>query len=164
MNCPQCGCKMKFNSCAYCKIEENQVLFASNEKAKALIKKGDTENILLSSSKPRDVNKLRLIVLTFFFGFIGVGSFYVGRIKRGWYLLLSFLIGFTLLFIKTLLLRYNMESIVFSNIATIFGMLTAITVVVWIGDCFAVLLNYFKYPIVLADKDTIKRELNENGR
>lgn len=166
MRCPQCGCNMeKTNNCPYCDISKEQVYFASNKKAKEYLKKGLKDKVCYSSVKPRDVDRVKLILLTLFLGIVGVGNFYVGKRGKGIFACLSFSFAFVAMLIKVIVEQTLMQSIVALNyISEILVACAAITVIIWVSDLFSLILNIYKYPVVVPDKETIEKEVDLNAR
>ncbi len=154
MTCPQCGYKIKQQMCPYCNITKNEIAFASNLKAKKLLKANLKDDVLFSTFVPRDINKIKMTWLTLFLGCFGAGNFYSGRFKRGWFILISFVSGFFLTYMK---LNHFNDIGFLNNVASIGGLFAAFAVIMWFSDFFAVLFNKYNYPIVLADSEEVKK-------
>ena len=150
MRCPICGAKMVNKQlCPFCNITDEQVINASNKKVSKYRKDGNGDLIHFTTILPNDINKLKLILFTIFFGFIGVNHLYVKRLYRGIYSIVS-----TSVFILLVLVQFF--STPFSGfiniIYQIFGYMIAINVLLWICDIINVLIKKFKVPVVLAEK------------
>lgn len=166
MRCPQCGCNMeKTNNCPYCDISKEQVYFASNKKAKECLKKGLKDQVCYSSIKPRDVDKVKMLLLTFFLGFFGAGNFYVGKRGKGIFSCLSFVFAFVVMLIKIILQQAYATSIEAVNIVSdLLVACAAITVIIWVSDLFSLILNIYKYPVVIPERETLEKEVDLNAR
>lgn len=154
MRCPQCNFKIKQHLCPYCNIEADEVVFASNMKAKKLLKSSSKSEVLYSTVVPKDISKIKMLLLTLFLGCFGAGSFYAGRFKRGWFILISFVTGFFLTYLK---LYYFYNNVFLNNVASFGALLAVFAIITWFSDFFAVLFNKFNYPIVLADEKEIAK-------
>ena len=100
MRCPICGAKLVGKQlCPYCKITDEQILNASNRKVKEYRKTGNKDMIHLTNVVPKDLSKLKIILYTIFFGFVGVNHFYVLRNIRGTYSLVSTIGCLTIFFL-----------------------------------------------------------------
>jgi len=166
MRCPQCGCNMeKTNNCPYCDISKEQVYFASNKKAKEYLKKGLKDKVCYSSVKPRDVDKVKHFMLTLFLGFIGAGNFYVGKRGKGIFCCLSFVFAFAVMLIKVIVEETYMVSVLAVNVVSeILVACATITVLFWVSDLLSLILNIYKYPVVIPERETIENEVDLNAR
>lgn len=165
MRCPQCGCSMeKTNNCPYCDISKEQVYFASNKKAKELLKKKQKDKVCYSSVKPRDVDRIKFLMLTLFLGFVGAGNFYVGRRGKGLFCCLSTVIALVVYFVKTLFENKGYTVGLVNIIAEVAVVCATITVLFWVVDLLSILLNIYKYPVVVPDREEIEKEVDLNVR
>lgn len=155
MKCPICGSKLVGKQiCRYCKITDTQILNASNKKVKEYKKSGNTDMIHFTNVIPNDVSKLKLILFTIFFGFIGVNHYYVNRPIRGTFSLVSFCGSFGILIYG--IAAGKMSSAVgsiYNLLYQILFIMMAINVIMWFGDILACVFKTFKVPIVLGDKE-----------
>ena len=149
MRCPICGSSMKHGFCGYCNITSEQVENASNKAVSQARKEGRKKEVYYSSTLPKDVNGMRLKLLTIFFGWCGVGSFYVKRNVRGIFSLL--IIALTLLFFAIKQLAGDL-GIVFQIFYELVFYASAINVVVWVWDIFELFIKTYKVPVVLGEK------------
>ena len=156
MRCPICNARMpKKMICPYCKVRGEQVIYGSNIEAKKLIKEKFNEEVVFSKTRPYDVSKTTMLLLTIFLGVFGVHNYYVGRIRRG----IIFNIGVGTLILFSTLIEINqriLQSGVLLQICEIGGVLGAVIVACWILDIFAVWLGYFKYPVKIATLEEVK--------
>lgn len=154
MRCPICGAKLVGKQlCPYCKITDEQILNASNRKVKEYRKTGNKDMIHFTNVVPNDVSKLKIILYTIFFGFLGVNHYYVLRNIRGTYSLVS-TVGCLFIFFLGIAVEIS-TSIqgVYNIFYNIFFYMMAINVFMWLGDIFACIFKSFKIPVVLAQKE-----------
>lgn len=149
MRCPICGSKM-FTACAYCKITADQVENASNKQVAKARKQGEKSKIVYTSTLPKDVNGMRLLLLTIFFGWCGVGNFYVKKNIKGIFNVLSFFI--CLLFYSIKFMMSKDLGLVFQFFYELSIYVCAINFVLWIWDIIALLCKTYKIPVVLGEK------------
>lgn len=154
MKCPQCGYKIKQDACPYCNIKSKEVIFASNKKAKKLLQANMQHDVHYTTKVPTDVSKTKMLLLTVFLGGFGAGNFYIGRRKRGLFTLISFVIGIISSYLR---LYYFDNIILLRDIASIGAFFAVAAVFLWFSDAFAVLINRFDYPVVLASDADIKK-------
>ncbi len=156
MRCPICNAKMQLKTyCPYCKIYANQVIYSSNIEAKKSLKKGLKDEVTLSSTRPYDVNKRSLLLITIFLGLFGVHNYVIGRKSRG----IVFNIGVSSLVLFSILLELNQKiwkSAVAKSLLEFFSVFGIIIGLLWIADIFAVAFGYFKIPIKLATIEEVK--------
>jgi TM2 domain-containing membrane protein YozV len=136
MKCPVCGSKMVNGKvCRYCNVTSDQVINASNKKAKNAKKQKINEEVCYSSYLPSDVNKRKLLLLTIFLGVFGAGSFYVGKYVKAWFALIASVLAIAIALVDYFNKYYgwgaeNGISIIF-NLVTFFA---AINVILWFDD------------------------------
>ena len=152
MRCPICDAKLESGQiCKYCKVTREEIENASNKKVKEYKKTDRSDLIYFTNVIPKDVSRLKLIILTIVLGLFGANHFYVKRTKRGLFSLITFIncllflpIQLTLNFRKIIVLELIYELIYFSM---------AIVVILWVFDIVAVLIRTFKVPVVLGKKE-----------
>lgn len=156
MRCPICGAKMvQGQLCQYCGITAEQVDNASNKRVVEYRRKDMSDLIYFTTNVPNDVNRIKLLLFTIFFGLIGVNHYYVKRNIRGTYSVLS-----TFLSITFLILRLSVPTVmnvtVFKLMYEIVFLCMSINVILWVCDIINVIFKNFKIPVVLADKEVKK--------
>lgn len=152
MRCPICGSKMIQNKiCKYCNITDEQILNASNKQVKQYRKLDMSDLICFSTVVPTDVSRIKLLLLTIFFGFLGINHFYVNRNIRAFFSLLSFVLAI-IFFSLQLSIKTLKTVIIFRLLYEIVFVAMAINVILWICDIINVIFYRFKIPVVLADK------------
>ena len=156
MRCPICNAKMpKKMICPYCKVRGDQVVYGSNIEAKKLVRNKIDQDVVFSKTRPYDVNKTKMLLLTIFLGIFGVHNYYIGRIRRG----ILYNIGVALLIVASFFIEYNMRvwnNNLIDQICKICSVWGVVVVACWILDIFAVWLGYFKYPVKLATIEEVK--------
>mgnify|MGYP003306566201 FL=1 len=166
MECPVCGAKMVDNKiCKYCGVTREQVLTASNEKAKQARKSGNKENICYTTEAPSDINKVKLSLLVVFLGLFGAANFYVGKYTKAWFNLIST----SLSFIFSLLL-FIFEKVKLPNLEYVFAILLdfvcwfmAVSLIMWAMDIFGIIFKKFKIPVILGE-DEVKVKAIRRGK
>lgn len=152
MICPKCGNKIypQQMCCPYCKTSVEVIKRASNEQAKIALKNKEKEKVVLASFLPYDVSKKKLLLLSIFLGWAGAHCYYVGRMGRGFAMLLCFIVGLTFVSIpETWALHAYLSGIV----AGIIGFACVFT---WWMDIVRIIGNRFKVPVILLDRKEIK--------
>lgn len=149
MRCPICGSSMKHGFCEYCKITSEQVENASNKAVSKARKEGRKHEIYYSSTMPKDVNAMLLKLFTIFFGWCGVGSFYVKRNIRG--IFSVSIIAIALLFYVIGEFAGNL-GVVFQAFYEIAFYACAVNMVMWVWDIFELFIKAYKVPVVLGEK------------
>lgn len=149
MICPKCGNKIPKDgsSCLYCKLRTDAIVNASNAEAKRALRSGEKDKVVLSSYRPNDVKKWKLVLLTVLLGWAGAHCYYVGRMGRGFTMLLCIVVAFAFVAIpETWVLHAYLSGIV----AGLFGFACFFT---WWTDIVNVCCNRFKIPVVLKDEE-----------
>lgn len=150
LSCPICGAKLTNNQvCKYCNVTDTQILNASNKKVKEYKKTGKKDLIYFSNSKPKDVEKWKIILFTVLFGWLGINYFYINRPYRGTFSLVSSLGSFLMVIIGVAFNLLESTNNLFVVLYQILFYMMAINVLLWIVDIFSVLMGKLKYPVVL---------------
>lgn len=147
MKCPICGNKIYQGdkACPYCKLRTDVIVNAKNAPAKEALKKRQKDNIYYSSYRPDDVSKMKLLLLSIFGGFAGAHCYYVGRMGRGFTILIMFVVGLTLAAIPE---TWALHKYLSGMVAGAFGF---VGVMMWWTDILAIVCNRFKIPIIIED-------------
>ncbi len=152
MRCPICGSKMIQNKiCKYCNITDEQILNASNKQVKQYRKLDMSDLICFSTVVPTDVSRIKLLLLTIFFGFLGINHFYVNRNVRAFFSLFNFVLAI-IFFSLQLSIKTLKTVIIFRLLYEIVFVAMAINVILWVCDIINVIFYRFKIPVVLAEK------------
>lgn len=154
MKCPVCGCKMKQDICPYCLVTSKEVKDASNKDAKIAIKAGKKENIHYTTNLPSDVSRKKLFWFSFLLGFSGAQDFYVGKYKKGWFSIITFILGgfFSLMF--TLSTYYGwVTTQVFYTLTELIAIPFIVLIFFWLTDFIGVISKGFKVPILIKGKE-----------
>lgn len=155
MRCPICGAKMvQKQICPYCKVTDTEVLEASNKKVKEARKAGNKDLIHSTTVIPKDVSRLKLVLFTIFFGFIGVNHYYINKPVRATFSLISTVgsLAIFIVYISTDMTGKFGEGL-FALIYQIIFYCMAFNVVFWILDIFGALFKTMKVPVVMPDKE-----------
>lgn len=157
MRCPICGAKMIQNQlCQYCNITDEQVIHASNKKVKEYRKKDMKDLLYFTNVVPKDVSRMKLLLYTIFFGLIGVNHYYVHRVVRGTYSVLSTVLCITF-FLISIIFPIILSQIFFRILYELSFYLMIFNIIMWISDIINVSIKAFKIPVVLADKESLKK-------
>ena len=152
MRCPICGAKMVDKKlCPYCKVTDEQVYNASNKKVSSYRKADMSDLVHFTTVIPKDVSRVKLLLLTIFLGIVGANHCYVKRTIRFLYSLISTSVAMVIVALD--LIVPTLRSIVVYNI--FFELVVcALTfnIMFWIFDIINAVLGTFKIPVVLADK------------
>ena len=142
--CPRCGLKsLKLqDSCPDCGLVFARLDLATNKDAKKLIKKGEKDYIIKTSKLPKDINFVKLLLLTIFAGAFGGHCFRVGRYWRGSVLLVNFIALLLYVVFNNQLSAINGGGLL-ASLVTISGFVLFI----WMYDIFMVALKKFKVPV-----------------
>ena len=78
--CPRCGnkCLQAQSQCEECGLLFERMEFASNKAAKKKLRHFDTDYVIYTNQYPKDVNYIKLLLLTIFLGITGAHYYYVG--------------------------------------------------------------------------------------
>lgn len=147
MKCPICGNKIYSDddACPYCKLRKSVIVNAKNADAKTALKNRQKDNVYLSTYRPSDVSKTKLLLLSIFLGWVGAHCYYVGRMARGFAILATMIIGIALAGIPE---TWALHQYVSGIVAGMFGFAW---VMMWWLDILAIVGNRFKIPIVIDD-------------
>ena len=152
LRCPICNAKVTGGKCPFCKITEEQILYASNTKAKKEVNK---KKVYSSTLKPIDVKKSDMLTLTILYGLLGVGSFFVGKKNRGLYQVISFGVFFVFFVLELLFMMYRIENAVFNLLTDLVLLNFGVCIIMWTLDVCRVIFNRYSYPVVLPNVDKI---------
>ena len=147
--CPFCRTKRDNSSqklCRVCGLNFFELEDASNKAAKKRKLKRKLfetleDEIVYTKIPPKDVDVPTVKVLTYMFGYLGIGNLYVGKFFRGMLMFVLTIIGATL----DIIYRNNQSSYGFI-LGTIF---LGVSVVLWIIDLVQISNKTFKYPAKL---------------
>lgn len=145
--CPRCHKKMPVEIvvCPSCQLNYNKFNDATNKEAKQALEQGNKDNVLMRTGCPKDVSRIKLLLLTIFLGFTGAHYYYVGRYKMGAFFSIFFAVG-----IVNAILSSILEATPKGDLYQIFTMLVLVwgfVVCMWIIDIAKVAVNKFKIPV-----------------
>ena len=144
--CPRCGLKsLKLQeTCPDCGLVFSRLELATNKDAKKLIHRGEKDFIIRTSTLPKDLSYLKLLLLTIFAGVVGAHCFRVGRYWRGAFLLVNFVAIVMYVIFNTQLIAINGGGLL-ATLTTISGL----GMLIWVYDIFAVAFKKFKVPVAI---------------
>ena len=145
--CPRCNTKVPVGTgvCPSCMLNFQKFNEATNKEAKLAIKQGEKDKVLMRKGCPKDVSKVKLILLTIFLGFVGAHHYYVGRYKMGLFYTIFFIVGLT-----NAILTQVFKSALTGVAYEIFSLLVLVwgaVLFMWIVDMAKVCLNKYKIPV-----------------
>lgn len=144
--------------CKYCGITDEQVVAASNQKVKEYRKSGNTDMIHYTTVIPSDLKRWKIVLYTLLLGWLGINYFYINRPGRACFSLISTIGSFMVLIIDLLVdFSTKFVRIAFNLTYEILFYMMAINVVLWVTNSISVLFKSFKVPVVLPNKEDIKR-------
>ena len=132
-------------TCPGCQLNFSKFNAATNAEAKAAMRNGEKDNILLRTGCPGDVSRIKLLLITIFLGFCGAHYYYVGRNKMGVFFSVFFGIG-----IINAILTVFLDSMPKGDLYQVFTLLVlgwGLVLILWIVDIAKVCLNKFKVPV-----------------
>jgi len=160
VKCPYCKKRIPKlqTTCDQCGLNKIQIAYASNARAKQMMKSGERGKIVMMRRRPSDLI-LSSLCLRLVLGIFGWHNFYTGRKIRGWIML-----GCMLAFILWFILQNNIPAMaehplwgMDSGEASPLIFLSTISLVLWISDIFGIMFGWYKYPVRLG-------EVNDAGK
>lgn len=149
--CPRCGNKqvVSLSSCSECGLKFSRLSNATHAEAMKAFKEKDKERVVYVNEMPSDLNKTKFII-SLIFGFFGATSFYVGKKKKGWYSLLSFIALFSSMYLQTILTDKGItDGFLNYFFTTTFGLLCAFSFLMWLDDIIKSITGKYKFPVAL---------------
>ena len=143
--CPRCGEKAYLHEkvCDGCKLVFSRMEFASNKKAKEMIKAGRGQTDVIKSSQwPSDVSRWKLFLVCVIGGLVGAHNILIGRYVKGFFSLFFILL--------TSILILVVQSAVLADVFSSFLFIPAAAVVyLWFYDMFMIGIGKYKIPVAL---------------
>lgn len=142
--CPRCGEKNFKNAkvCINCRLIFARLEYASNQKAKEAIIKGEKEKIIKTTILPKDLCKWKLLLMCAFGGLLGIHNLKIGRYFKGFFSLFFT----TLTIILLTVLNGNIISDIYHSILFLPA---GIVFFFWFYDLFLIVIGKYKVPIAL---------------
>jgi hypothetical protein len=147
MICPVCYNKIKKNrvTCSVCKFSKNELKTASNKAVSTSRKNGYYDDVIYTSEFPKDLSYKKTLTRAILGGWFGLHNLYVKRKFKGYFSLLTLIIGFVTssLVLMGVLFQEYMPLVVYST------MLYVIALALWVIDLINLALKTYKVPVVL---------------
>lgn len=145
--CPRCNEKVPVEIvvCPSCQLNFHKFDTATNADAKQAMREGENEKVLMRKGCPKDVSKIKLLLLAIFLGFTGAHYYYVGRYKMGGFFTIFFAVG-----IVNAILHSLLETIPTGDLYQIFTLLVLVwgaVIFMWIVDIAKICFNKWKIPV-----------------
>lgn len=158
--CQRCGkkCVIDADRCDNCGLIFERLKRASNEAGKKAIKNKEYNKVVYTSDLPKDVSKIRLLLLSIFLGFLGIHYAKVGRYKMFVFTLVSFF----LLFVYTVLTFLpSIPDEIFTDkyIGLILLLMTfpaGFAAIIWLVSIFQIIFNKFKVPVSIDENYVVE--------
>lgn len=144
VRCPYCKTRIQKlqTTCSRCGLNKIQIAYASNKRAKEMMRSGEKGKIIMMRRRPTDV-KMWQMALCLIPGIFGVHNFFVGRRIRGWIML-----GSMTVFIIAAIVILQTDNL---QLAQPIALLSTPALVMWISDAFGIVFGWYKYPVRLGE-------------
>jgi TM2 domain-containing membrane protein YozV len=155
--CPRCEFKCDLDAmvCPNCGMVFSRLKVATNAEAKRAYKLKEKDRVVLSTSLPCDVDKLKFLFLLILLGWAGAHNFYVGKKGKGWYSIISLIS-----YICAMIINYYFNEIFWTGTNFFAYELTEVTglaevgaLFIWVIDIIDYIFHRYKYPISLPLKE-----------
>lgn len=156
--CPRCGLKsLKMqDTCPECGLVFARLEIATNKEAKRLMRRGEKVHIIKTSKLPKDLNYVKLLLLTIFAGVVGAHCFKVGRYWRGSVLLVNFIALVMFVVFNAQLIAVDGGGIL-ASLTTLSGLILFL----WVYDIIMVAIKKFKVPVGIDLESEVISEVNQ---
>lgn len=145
--CPRCGAKMPISAmiCPMCELNYNKFDKATNEAGKLALKEGRKEDVIYRKGCPKDVSKTKLLLRAIFLGFAGAHNYYVGRMGRGLFYSIFFLVG-VVNAVLSVVLKVSLTGWAF-EVLTILVLIWGVVIVMWLFDIMNIIFDKYRIPV-----------------
>lgn len=146
--CPRCSFKSPINmpKCGGCGLSYEKFNLATNAEAKSAFRMGEKERVLHTRQVPIDINKISILIKCILGGWFGLHYFSVGKIWRGGFQA----VGFLMMFVYVILAgKMGIRNGFAGNIVLVCGIIWLASFIIWLADIFGIIFNRFKYPVSL---------------
>lgn len=159
--CPRCGLKSLklYDTCPDCGLVFARLEVATNKDARKKILRRDTDFIIKTSTLPKDVSYIKLLLLTIFTGIFGGHCFRVGRYWRGGILLVNFLLLVMYVIFNSQLIAVDGGGLI-ASLTTIGGLV----MMLWVYDIIMVFTKKFKVPVAIDLEGEFSEEQNNETK
>ena len=145
--CPRCETKMPISVsvCSSCGLNYTKFNSATNKAGKVALKEGRKEDVIFRKGCPTDVNKTKLLLLAIFLGFTGAHNYYVGRLGKGLFYSIFFLVGIANA-VLTVVFKAVFTGWVY-EVVTILVLIWGLVILMWMFDIINIIFNKYKIPV-----------------
>ena len=145
--CPRCETKMPISAsvCPSCGLNYTKFNSATNKAGKVALKEGRKEDVIFRKGCPTDVNKTKLLLLAIFLGFTGAHNYYVGRLGKGLFYSIFFLVGISNA-VLTVVFKAVFTGWVY-EVVTILVLIWGLVILMWMFDIINIIFNKYKIPV-----------------
>lgn len=141
--CPRCNNKVLANQtrCEECGLLFSRLEFASNKAAKKKLRKFDRDYIIYTNQYPKDVSKIKILILSALLGLFGAHYYYVGKYLKGILMSLGMIYTVFCVIFNPAIMEMSNGSYLFVPIG--------IMVFSWIISVSYVVFGKFKVPVIV---------------
>ncbi len=153
--CPRCDRKIPLQEpkCYNCGLIFARLNKATNKAAKKALRRGEKNKVIYDNVLPRDMKKWKLVLITLFLGFVGGHQYYVGKVWRGVYTTVSFIMIVTAAFLPDV--WWNDYWL--SGVLWLLIMPYSFAFLFWIVSVIQVIANKYRVPISI-DEELVLQE------
>ncbi len=150
--CPRCETKMPapMRVCPNCQLNFNKFEEATNLEGKRALAMGEKDRVIYRKGCPKDVSKIKLLLLTIFLGFVGVHHYYVGKKWWGLFYTFFFVVGVVNAIIGVVFKVTPTGDL--WQLFTLLVMVWGVVLVMWLFDILNVIFNKYRIPVSLERK------------
>ncbi len=165
--CPRCKTKERFGNpkCRNCGLVFDRLKNVTNKAGKKALKNKEYNKVLYMGKLPRDVSKIKLLILCIFLGWTGAHYCKVGRYK--WFVFDLFALFFALVYAFIIIYilpelgmtRAEFDANYVGFFFSLMSLFFAISLIMWIGSIFQILTNTFKVPVAIDEEYFVEENL-----
>ncbi len=164
--CPRCKTKEPLNNprCSGCGLVFERMKNVTNKAGKKAIKNKEYNKVLYVTNFPKDVNRIKFLILTIFLGLFGVHYYRVGRYKWFIFDLIAFFFAFVY---SVVLVFFKVSDAVIG--ASYWGLLLqlsafpfGVSAIMWVGSIIQVLTKSFKIPVAIDEEYFVEENLTND--
>jgi len=172
VRCPYCKKRIQKlqTVCSQCGLHKVQIAYASNKRARDIIKNREVGKVVKMRRRPTDVN-MKHVAFLLFIGVFGAHNFYTGRRIRGWIMFGCI----TLFIVQALIFPFGRPIELEEGVISYVGMhpwreasiewgapfpldfFGLVAMLLWFSDILGIIIGWYKYPVRLG-------EVNDAGK